>query len=85
MANTSSQLWLDYVFAVNDVSTDSYHRSNNFTRLSFYNTSALPTWVATQLLIITPARLALVDLVNKVRHEGDAGRWYLPRALSRHV
>ena len=67
LSNSSDMLWLDYVMAVNDAATYDYHRPNNFTRLHFYNDSAMPKYVRDQLLIVTPARLALVDLVNSVR------------------
>ena len=52
---------------MNNNEVENYHRPNNLTRLGgFYNYSALPGFVKHQLLIITPARLALMDLVNNV-------------------
>ena len=54
--------------AVNDLTQDSYHRGNNFTKLGgWYNYSALPNYVKFQSVVVTPARLALMDLIDTVR------------------
>lgn len=60
-ASTDTPMRLAYTFNVNDNVNREYHRPNNFTRLGLQHS---PRWLRHRSLLITPGRLALMELLD---------------------